>query len=66
MPCVIGVHAVAVYGVDVMIDEHAHPFLLEFSFSPDTTTKAALYPTLWNDVFTTLFTDTPSLNCTRI
>ena len=50
-----GVKSVAMYGFDVMLDRDGYPYLLECSFSPDTSSLCNLNPNFWNDVFSLLF-----------
>ncbi|KAL6070558.1 Tubulin--tyrosine ligase-like protein 12 [Balamuthia mandrillaris] len=47
----------AVYGADVMLDEHMNPVLLEMNFSPDCHRAVNYDPDFYNVVFTTLFKD---------
>ena len=57
----------AYYGIDVMIDaDNMEPKLLEITFSPDCKRGCEYYPTFYDEVFQTLFLDTPSENMERI
>jgi tubulin--tyrosine ligase-like protein 12 len=58
-------YAKAIYALDVMIDETFQPKILEFNFSPDCTRACKYTPTFYQDIFNTLFLDTPT-NCQLI
>ena len=45
------------YGLDVMIDRHYQPFLLEVNRSPDCQRACNYDPEFYNDIFTALFLD---------
>lgn len=59
-PQMIDGYSKAIYAVDIMIDSNLDPKILEFNFSPDCARATKYTSTFYQDIFSTLFLDTPT------